>query len=164
MSIDRKKGGLPPFFSLLGAHIKCIFPSQIFGPFFFALHFFVPTSRHLKIDLEAFWEAKLGPSWPRFGVHVGPFHATLLVLAVKCIFQSNVQHTITLTSNLRQPPNTVNIGVGRTCAVFVFLTKWSYKLTFASLKIIIFFDYFGVVLGSFWGSMLGSAPRAVLEP
>ena len=118
---------------------------------------------YLKIDIVPFWEAKLGPSWPRFGVHVGPFHATLLVLAVKCIFQSTVQHTITLTLNLRQPPNTVNIGVGRTCAVFVFLTKWSYKLTFASLKIIIFFVYFGVVLGSFLGSMLGSAPRAVLE-
>ena len=98
---DRKKGGLPPFFSLLGAIEKCSFPSQIFGPCFFFFHFFVPTSRDLKIDLEAFWEAKLGPSWPRFGVHVGAFHATLLVLAVKCIFPSNVQHTITLTSNLR---------------------------------------------------------------
>ena len=94
------------------------------SPYFF-FFFFVPTSRHLKIDLEPFWEAKLGPSWPHFGVHVGPFHATLLVLAVKCIFPSNVQHTITLTPNLRQPPNTVNIGLGRTCAVFVFFTKWS---------------------------------------
>ena len=131
---------------------------------FFSLQFFGPTSIPLKIDLVPFWEAKLGPCWPHFGVHVGPFHATLLVLAVKSIFQSNVQHTITLTSNLQQPPNTVNIGVGRTCAVLVFLTKWSYKLTFASLKIIIFLVYFGVVLASFLGSMLGSAPRAVLEP
>ena len=164
LSIDCKKRGLPLFFSLLGAHIKCIFPSQIFGPCFFFLLFFVPTSRYLKIDIVPFWEAKLGPSWPRFGVHVGPFHATLLVLAVKCIFQSNVQHTITLTSNLQPSPNTVNIGVGRTCAVFVFLPKWYSKFTFATLKIIIFFIYFGVVLGSFWGSMLGSAPRALLEP
>ena len=37
---DCKKGGLPPFFSLLGAHTKCIFPSQIFGPIFFSSSFF----------------------------------------------------------------------------------------------------------------------------
>ena len=157
---DRKKGGLPPFFSLLGAHIKCIFPSQIFGPFFFLLLFFVPTSTHLKIDFGPILEAKLGPSWPRFGVHVGPFHATLLVLAVKCIFQSNVQHTITLTSNLRQPPNTVNIGVGRTCAVFVFLPKWYSKFTFATLKIIIFLT----ILGSFWAPFGGLCWDRLQEP
>ena len=97
---DRKKGGLPPFFSLLGAHIKCIFPSQIFGSCLVSSSVFCFNFETLKIDLEPFWEAKLGPCWPRFGVHVGPFHATLLVLAVKCIFQSNVQHTITLATNL----------------------------------------------------------------
>ena len=97
---DRKKGGLPPFFSLLGPPSTCISLLKFSAPLLMLHWQNSDNFQTLKIDLEPFWEAKLGPCWPHFGVHVGPFHATLLVLAVKCIFQSNVQHTITLTSNL----------------------------------------------------------------
>ena len=64
---DRKKGGLPPFFSLLGAHIKCISPSQIFGPLIFVNIFFSREFRHtynrFGTVLGGQVGAKLAPFW-----------------------------------------------------------------------------------------------------